>query len=69
MWDQTYSYIFTDEVIGRDHDKNTILDILLGSSSTGNDLEPQNEVLSIIPNVGIGSMWKISLAQLLYIDL
>ena len=35
--DQSYSFVEANQVIGRDADKNAILDLLLASSSSGND--------------------------------
>ncbi|CAO2819550.1 unnamed protein product [Amaranthus hypochondriacus] len=60
--DQTYSFVDAQQVIGRDADKNAILDLLLASSS---NIEPQHEVL---PIVGIGGQGKTTLAQLVYND-
>ncbi|CAO2819551.1 unnamed protein product [Amaranthus hypochondriacus] len=62
--DQTY---YSVEVIGRDADKNAILNLLLASSS---NIEPQNEVLPVpvISIVGIGGQGKTTLAHLLYSD-
>ncbi|CAO2819546.1 unnamed protein product [Amaranthus hypochondriacus] len=60
--DPTYSFVDAQQVIGRDADKNAILDLLLASSSK---IEPQPEVL---PIVGIGGQGKTTLAQLVYND-
>ncbi|CAO2819548.1 unnamed protein product [Amaranthus hypochondriacus] len=62
--DQTYSFV---EVIGRDADKNAILDLLFASSSK---IEPGNEVLPVpvISIVGIGGQGKTTLAHLAYSD-
>ncbi|CAO2819552.1 unnamed protein product [Amaranthus hypochondriacus] len=62
--DQTY---YSVEVIGRDADKNAILNLLLASSS---NIEPQNEVLPVpvISIVGIGGQGKTTLAHLVYSD-
>ncbi|XP_056686648.1 putative disease resistance protein RGA3 [Spinacia oleracea] len=60
--DQTYSFVDADEVIGRDGDKKTILNILLASCET------EDEILHVIPIVGIEGQGKTTLAQLIYND-
>ncbi|XP_057520309.1 putative disease resistance protein RGA3 isoform X1 [Amaranthus tricolor] len=65
--EQSYSFVDAQQVIGRDADKNAILDLLLASSS---NIDPQNEVLPVpvISIVGIGGQGKTTLAQLVYND-
>uniref|UniRef100_A0A803KVT8 Disease resistance protein RGA3 n=1 Tax=Chenopodium quinoa TaxID=63459 RepID=A0A803KVT8_CHEQI len=65
---QTDSYVHVEEVIGRDDDKKLILGVLLASSSTGVDHEQREEMLPVIPIVGMGGMGKTTLAQLIYND-
>ncbi|KAL2923509.1 putative disease resistance protein RGA3 [Bienertia sinuspersici] len=64
--DQTVSYVDEDEVVGRDGDKKAILDMLLASSSTGN--EHGHEGLPVIPIAGMRGMGKTTLAKLIYND-
>uniref|UniRef100_A0A2N9HJ32 Uncharacterized protein n=1 Tax=Fagus sylvatica TaxID=28930 RepID=A0A2N9HJ32_FAGSY len=58
--DQTHSFIREEEVIGREEDKKTIIDLLLNF-----DLE---ENVSFISIVGIGGLGKTTLAQYVYND-
>ncbi|CAO2820763.1 unnamed protein product [Amaranthus hypochondriacus] len=67
--DQSYSFVEADQVIGRDADKNAILDLLLASSSSGTDEhEHEQRVLPVIVIVGIGGLGKTALAQYIYND-
>src|SRR5687768_4106486 len=62
--DQRYSFVKADQVIGRDADKNAILDLLLASSSSGNDEhehEHEQRVLPVIVIVGMGGLGKTAL--------
>ncbi|EEF42990.1 putative disease resistance protein RGA1 [Ricinus communis] len=57
---QTHSFVPTSEIIGRDRNKEEIVNLLTCSSSRSN--------LSIVPIVGIGGSGKTTLAQLVYQD-
>uniref|UniRef100_A0A2N9FNW9 Rx N-terminal domain-containing protein n=1 Tax=Fagus sylvatica TaxID=28930 RepID=A0A2N9FNW9_FAGSY len=59
--DQTHSFILEEEVIGREDEKETIIDMLLNT-----DEEDQN--VSFISIVGIGGLGKTTLAQYVYND-
>ncbi|XP_028121471.1 putative disease resistance protein RGA4 [Camellia sinensis] len=52
-------FVDHSEVVGRDGDVSTVIDMLLGSDNTGDDL-------SVIAIVGMGEMGKITLVQLVY---
>jgi Leucine-rich repeat (LRR) protein len=58
--DQTHSYVPEEEVIGREEDKEAIIDLVLDF-----DLE---ENVSFISIVGIGGLGKTTLAQYVYND-
>ncbi|XP_074272828.1 putative disease resistance protein RGA3 [Silene latifolia] len=59
---QTHSFIAVDEVIGREDDREAIIDIMMASHAA------QEQRLAVIPIVGIGGLGKTTLAQLLYND-
>lgn len=56
--DQSHSYVDPSEVIGRDHDKNVVIQ----------HLRLCTEILSVIPIVGIEGIGKTTVAQLVYND-
>ncbi|KAL3740426.1 hypothetical protein ACJRO7_021673 [Eucalyptus globulus] len=57
--EMTYSFINKLDVIGRDIDKQNIIEILMW---------PYHKNLSVVPIVGIGGMGKTALAKLVYND-
>ncbi|KAL5565330.1 hypothetical protein UlMin_028494 [Ulmus minor] len=58
---ESYSFVITDEVIGRNDDKKAIIELLLS------DFETKKNV-STIAIVGIGGLGKTTLAQLIFND-
>ncbi|KAK3405632.1 hypothetical protein EUGRSUZ_K01864 [Eucalyptus grandis] len=55
----TYSFINKLDVVGRDTDKEKIIEMLM---------QPDDKNLSVLPIVGIGGMGKTALAKLVYND-
>ncbi|XP_048432594.1 putative disease resistance protein RGA1 [Pyrus x bretschneideri] len=62
----THSFVRASEVIGRETEKNKIVDLLMvqGEDHQGGD----NRNMSIIPIVGLGGLGKTTLAKLVYND-
>ncbi|XP_062175504.1 putative disease resistance protein RGA4 [Alnus glutinosa] len=58
--DDSYSFVRTEEVIGREDDKKEVIECLMESKVEEN--------VSILPIVGIGGLGKTALAQLIFND-
>ncbi|RDY03728.1 Disease resistance protein RGA2, partial [Mucuna pruriens] len=61
--DMTYSYVVDSDVIGRNHDKENIIQHLMQQNPNDDD-----KSLSVIPIVGIGGLVKTTLAKFVFND-
>ncbi|KAK8548574.1 hypothetical protein V6N12_061485 [Hibiscus sabdariffa] len=59
---ETYSFVKTSDVIGRDEDKKNIVHFLM------NPTDGEGEDVPVLPIVGIGGVGKTALAQLVFND-
>ncbi|KAM7478186.1 hypothetical protein LguiA_026399 [Lonicera macranthoides] len=65
--EQTHSFVRTSDVIGRDLDKNKIIELLLSNSSSSASSSTIEDI-SVLPIVGLGGLGKTTLAKLVYND-
>ncbi|XP_061369963.1 putative disease resistance protein RGA1 [Gastrolobium bilobum] len=59
-WRETGSFVLQSDIIGREENKNEIIDLLMQTNT--------NDNVSLIAIVGIGGLGKTALAQLVYND-
>ncbi|XP_074312708.1 putative disease resistance protein RGA3 isoform X2 [Silene latifolia] len=62
---ETMSFVGEDTIIGREDDREAIVEMLLGDSESSNDV---GHKVSYVTVVGIGGLGKTALAQLVYND-
>ncbi|KAM7478149.1 hypothetical protein LguiA_026362 [Lonicera macranthoides] len=65
--EQTHSFIRASDVIGRDRDKNRIINLLLSNCSSSAS-SGTIENISVLPIVGLRGLGKTTLAKLVYND-
>lgn len=58
--EQSHSFVRASDIIGRENDKEAIIELLLSS--------PGNETVSVVPIVGLGGLGKTTVVKLVYND-
>ncbi|KAL2534973.1 putative disease resistance RPP13-like protein 1 [Abeliophyllum distichum] len=58
--DETYSFVRSSEVVGRESEKEDVIQLIMGCNN--------EQFVSVIPIVGMGGLGKTTLAKLLYSD-
>ncbi|KAJ7976792.1 Disease resistance protein [Quillaja saponaria] len=65
--EMTHSFVDASDVIGRDNDKDRVVELLMEQGDDNNNNNNKRTV-SVIPLVGIGGMGKTTLAKLVFND-